>query len=457
MYSALRNPRPGMQVHAVPEAERTVDATGRRLPWGYEYGNNLTSGPGTGAGANPDTERREPIEKGPFGRSMRRTGSRASRSRSKTAEPRREEDRIRAENMAAEDAIFGSMRRTSAKEETRRDGREALGLGAEVDPNTPGTQQPATRAPAAVAAVQDGEPTEVMLFGFGENMQWAAIDFYERVSGGNILEDYERTPPGVRFDTKPSLGRQAAQKSLSRAAMRKKNTYRGGNHWIKITFDSSQAADLAISRQPHIIKGYNVSAAYYTGAGPTIDGPVPATQGGVHVEGELPPSFATGHAGADGSPNASSSTTATSATATQASRPPWGVPFGVHDSPASSSTMNSGERAGRPESPSTPTPAASQFRTESIAAKTQTQTPRRRRIEGATIPEGLREQKQIFAAKPAKASWSTIIGASEVIGSAVPRKEDGSFDWDRASLYWRLFFWIDTVFGTDFCGLKTDE
>jgi hypothetical protein len=29
--------RGGMQVHAVPEAERALDANGVRLPWGYEY------------------------------------------------------------------------------------------------------------------------------------------------------------------------------------------------------------------------------------------------------------------------------------------------------------------------------------------------------------------------------------------------------------------------------------
>lgn len=26
-----------MQVHAVPESERALDASGKRLPWGYEY------------------------------------------------------------------------------------------------------------------------------------------------------------------------------------------------------------------------------------------------------------------------------------------------------------------------------------------------------------------------------------------------------------------------------------
>jgi hypothetical protein len=29
--------RGGMQVHAVPESERALDASGKRLPWGYEF------------------------------------------------------------------------------------------------------------------------------------------------------------------------------------------------------------------------------------------------------------------------------------------------------------------------------------------------------------------------------------------------------------------------------------
>lgn len=31
------NLRGGMQVHAVPETERALDASGQRLPWAYEY------------------------------------------------------------------------------------------------------------------------------------------------------------------------------------------------------------------------------------------------------------------------------------------------------------------------------------------------------------------------------------------------------------------------------------
>ncbi|KAG9557040.1 hypothetical protein KCV04_g19128, partial [Aureobasidium melanogenum] len=68
--------RGGMQVHAVPESERALDASGRRLPWGYEFADAEIG------------RRREPEEKGPFGRSVRRRGF----SRSKTATPARKED-----------------------------------------------------------------------------------------------------------------------------------------------------------------------------------------------------------------------------------------------------------------------------------------------------------------------------------------------------------------------------
>ena len=79
--------RGGMQVHAVPESERYIDANGKRLPWAYERADGADI-----------TGRREPVEKGPFGRSMRRRGT--SRSRSKTAEPRKEEDRIKIETVS---------------------------------------------------------------------------------------------------------------------------------------------------------------------------------------------------------------------------------------------------------------------------------------------------------------------------------------------------------------------
>ncbi|KAK3063397.1 hypothetical protein LTR53_018926, partial [Teratosphaeriaceae sp. CCFEE 6253] len=45
--------------------------------------------------------------------------------------------------------------------------------------------------------------------------------------------------------------------------------------------------------------------------------------------------------------------------------------------------------------------------------------------------------EQALMPKPLKASWGTWLGASELIGTAVPRQQDGTFDHARASLYWR--------------------
>ncbi|CZT15661.1 uncharacterized protein RCC_01495 [Ramularia collo-cygni] len=438
MYSQFRNPRaPGVQIHAVPESERAVDSNGRRLPWGYDYS--------TTANAEA-SDRREPVDKGPFGRSMRRSRSGFSRSRSKTAEPRREEDRIRAENMAAEDAIFGSMKKiSSGKDEAGAEGAEKV-------------------ARAAHVAECESEPTEVFLYGFGEELQWAAIDFYERVSSGIILEDYERQPPGQRFDVSRSMGRNRAQKSLSRAAMRKKNKFAGGEHWIKVTFDSRKASELAISRSPHTIKGYLVYAEPYQGRGPTRDEPLFATQAGVQITSDvLPPSFST-----DDPFNRRSSESATmsSATATDGvrdqqqergqQRPPWGFVStnNLDDSPtASSSTFNN--NALSPRAQTTATPARSTG-FEQDALSDATPRPRGFRVEGAVRAVVL-PAEMALAPKTAKTSWTSWIGASEIIGSAVPRKENGTFDWDRASFYWQLFMFIDLWLGTDFCGMKGDD
>lgn len=439
MYS-LRGSRPlGMQVHAIPDAERFVDNTGRKLPWGYEY----TAGASIG-----DSDQQEEQEKGPFGRSTRRSRNNFSRSRSKTAEPRREEDRHRAENLAAEEAVFGSLRRAVLKEDGRRDIAD----------------HDAAMAAARALSDTELEPTEVLLYGFGADMQWAAIDFYERVSNGRILEDYDRQPPNSRYDASLALGRAAAQNTLSKAAMRKRNRYAGGKHWIKVTFESRQAAELAIASGPHIIKGYLVYAEPYQNRGPQRDEPVVATQAGVQVTSDvLPQSFSTNPM--EISPNRSSTLSSATATATGTSglaRSHQGVHrFSEEGSPTSSASTVRGsifpheQRAEPPPANAMARAHTSSFQVQADSSARQPQ-PRRTRIEGTTQAVVL-PADMALAPKQPKASWSSWMGAGEIIGSAVPRQEDGSFDWNRASLYWRIFFWIDLLFGTDFCGLRADD
>lgn len=395
--------RSGMQVHAVPESERYIDAAGKRLPWAYERADGADLGLGS---------RKEPVEKGPFGRSMRRRGT--SRSRSKTAEPRKEEDRIRSENVAAEDAIFGRLR---SEKETKVAGSGDAVAGAKKD--------------------EVKEPMEVLIYGFGEELQWAALSYYENVSQGIILEDYERQQPGSRQDLSRSYGRIAAQRSLTKASLRRKNMFAGGNHWIKVTFDSPEAADLACARSPHVIRGHLVYAEPYRGQGPSKDEALFATTAGAQVtSGALPKSFATN--GLNTSP--SSSETLTSATATNA-------PAGSQQPP------RMGSLGGAQRNPS------QDFTSMTSALDTRPNEAlqlRPGRIQGATRATLLPADLALMPKQP-KQSWSAWFGGSEIIGATVPRKEDGTFDYDRASFYWKLFYWIDVTFGFDFCGLKAEE
>jgi len=412
----------GMQVHAVPENERAYDSAGRKLPWAYDT---------AGTAASLEKESREPVEKGPFGRSMRRSRSGASRSRSKTAEPKREEDRLRAEQVAAEDAVFGSMRKV-VKEEGRG-AREALG---DVDPNVV-AQQPANVS----AAQEDQEVTEVMLYGFGRDLQWSAIDFYERVSDGNILEDYERVAPGQRYDLARSFTRSTARKSLTKDALRKKNRYAGGEHWIKVTFSSRQAAELACARSPHTIMGHLVYAEPYQGRGPARDEPVFASQAGAQItSSNLPLTFSTSTL--QDSPNGSSST-ATSATATAA--------IAGSEQPQALARQTQDVTTHASHAPENTTATGLQ------RLPRGTQQPHRRgRIEGVRSVT-LLPADQALMPKQSKQSWTAWLGASELIGTTVPKREDGAFDWERASLYWRVFNVLDRWFGTDFCGSRGDE
>nr|POE79640.1 nucleoporin nup53 [Quercus suber] len=417
--------RRGMQVHAVPEHERAYDgASGKRLPWGYSTIETSSNG---------DNERtREPAEKGPFGRSMRRSRSGMSRSRSKTAEPRREEDRLRNEQLVAEEAVFGSLRKV-VKDDGRRD---AL---LDVDPNTvAGTAQ---NAAASRSSEAEPEATEIMLYGFGTDLQWAAIDFYERVSNGYILEDYERQPGNRQtFETSRSYGRNSWQKSLGKAALRKKNRFAGGSHWIKVTFDSRPAAELACARSPHIIKGHMVFAEPYQGKGPGRDEPIRASQAGAQITSEnLPSTFS---AQVNDSPG--HSTTATSATQQTGFR-----------TEHSSTTLPDISAPSFHQPPTLPPASGSQLQSQQNA-QTSDLTHRGLRIEGATRAVLLPPERALMPKAP-KQSWVAWIGGSELIGTTVPKKEDGTFDWKAASYYWLLFYCLDYIFGFDICGLKTDE
>ncbi|KAL8963953.1 MAG: hypothetical protein Q9183_004819 [Haloplaca sp. 2 TL-2023] len=226
----MANGRP-MQVHAVPPEERAFDANGKQLPWGLEWADDHPNARG---------QKRHPVESGPFGRSTRRTGSsRLGSSRvTRTATPAKKDSLD----------VDGFMR--GLEEDKRR--AELYGEGAQTVVSNAALQQD------NIAHTASKEPVQVMLYGFSHPTQWAAVSFYERASGGMICEDYDRHPPAEarRIPTTFSSPGFGSRRALTTAEKKLSMSYKGGNSWIKVTFDSADAADRACQSSPHLIQGH---------------------------------------------------------------------------------------------------------------------------------------------------------------------------------------------------------
>lgn len=325
---------------------------------------------------------------------------------------------MRHENLAFEDSVFGKV-----KDERKSKDERAL---QPVDANV-------RAGPSAVVTV-DREPTEVILYGFGNEQEWAAIHFYESVSNGTIYEDYARNDPHDRFHN--SSYRVSTARSLSKAALRKKNAFAGGAHWIKVTFDSPEAADLACARSPHHIKGHLVYAEPYMGKGPAKDAPILASNAGAQITSDqLPMSFSTTAINQiQGSP---SSDTISSATATgQAPSQP---------------DFQRGNTAGNMDDPFTASRQLSRSKGPSQSQIVQ----RPLRIQGASRAVLLPADQAFVPAQPRWTVSRLLIGP-EIFGE-IPRKADGSVEWEKAGYYWRFWAWVDGIFGSDWCGLKDEE
>jgi hypothetical protein len=343
-------------------------------------------------------------ERGPFGKNTSRRGT----SRSKgTPGGKRVEDKEVIENWKAIDDIF-------VKAKKRDQERVPTSDAASAAPKTPA-----------------GAPTEVILYGYAEPYQWAAIEFYERVSQGIIYEDYEREPSNTKYDL--SLARSTTTRSrIPSDALRKVSRYHGGEHWIKVTFNSSQAADRACYASPHKLNGHLVYAERYRGTGPAEDAAIPATEEALRSVASSPlATTGTATAGVSATPAA----TGTSAT-------------------LSTETLDSGPAAW-------PSDAGTSTATLDSAAV------RGLRVRGAKRAVLLPADKALL---PAASLWQRTFGSwpvvgflfggasHEFIGSEVPRKDDGTFDWDKASMYWQFWATLDYyIFFANFLGLKGED
>lgn len=387
---------------------------------------------------SPDrAQRRIPEEKGPFGRSSsRRTGS-----RSKTQTPARtQSDKDAAENWRAIDDIFSRVKEQDAPEK-------------KTVPND---------APVGPITQKVGEPTEVILYGFPAAFQYAAIEYYERVSQGRIYEEYDRQPPNGKYNTSLSQLRSRTSMQLSAMALRKKNNYHGGNHWIKVTFDSEEAADRACYASPHVINGFLVHAELYRGTGPTEDKQIPATETAMRSLAASPQSSRTAAV-------QSSSLTVGGASPTKRASPAESSnTLQQHSSSTSTIPASPSDQLLR-QSHAPPDLTTSHMTSleQNSAAAAAAEKPLR--IRGAKRAVLLPADQALL---PTSTKWQQLLlllpliswffggggggaGGKQdggMVGSQVPRKDDGSFDWEVASFYWRLWFWLDGMLGTEFCG-----
>ncbi|KAL8839640.1 MAG: hypothetical protein Q9170_001646 [Blastenia crenularia] len=449
-YSA--NGRP-TQFHAVPPEERAYDENGNQLPWALEWPDDHPSARG---------QKKRAVESGPFGKSMRRKGSsRATR----TATPAKKEG-------SAVDGFLRGLEEDKRRAELYNEGRDSV------------SSQAALQQDSTTASVGK-EPVQVMLYGFSPSTQWAAIAHYEKASGGIICEDYDRHPPAEarRIPTAFSSPGTNLRRALTLTEKKLSMSYKGGKAWVRVTFDSAEAADRACYNSPRVLQGHWVYAELYTdGMIPNDDEPIPCRPEDREVglttpakplyvpshkttqslgpalarniqsqqrqaSATLPRPFtsnAAPHQNISQHPEAESESpsTASSATATATAPPPE----------AGSSTLRQrgSESQGRPNSGTAVSLPASQGSIQYM--RFFPDVPR-------TV---LRPESEAFLPQPSftqrTLNYLERLGLipGDVIGNLVPRTESGEFDWANASFYWRFFYWLDTSFGSDMCGLQDD-
>jgi len=239
--------------------------------------------------------------------------------------------------------------------------------------------------------------------------------------------------------------------------MRKINTYQGGEHWIKITFDSPEGAELACHYSPHIINGYLVHAELFRGTGPQSDVPIMAN-----------------------SPNTSGAGTMPARKPPQAQSQDFSTMPRMRRAPSSPEPQRHDNRVAEQGDADKSNGTAKTTGVDHLAgsfpgsgangqAKQDEQSaPKPLRIPTATRAVLLPASSALLPVPP----WTArtfghlpLIGAliggegshSDMIGGAIPRDQNGAFDWVKASLWWKVCWYLDKWFSTDMCGMKGDD
>lgn len=377
--------------------------------------------------------RRSAAESGSFGKSTRR-------SRSRTGTPARSRENP---TLAAADKLFGDWVSNQAAAPAQTVQRKSSGMMQEEA----ATQRPVTST-----------PVELILRGYRSyTQQYAAISHYESLAGA-ILEDYPREPPASQRRYKSELRDPAftRRRNLTADERALVNRADGGDHWVKVTFESREAAEAATFASPQRILGHLVYAEPYRGVPPTKDEACPDIEVVPdHPRSQSMPTVPT----TNGRKNFSGPTSFNSRL----------LDLSPPHSQSSSLTMDTGTISSSHASSATiteplPLPKATtssiepmEIRDEDSIFCRRIPTARRATIlpaEQALLPQQTMMQRVINAIPFIK--W---FGGS-MIGNEVPRTETGEFDWSKASLYWKLIWWLDAwigLFGGDVLNADKDD
>ena len=311
--------------------------------------------------------------------------------------------------------------------------------------------------------------------------EWKAISRFERIVAPSIIcEDYPREDPNLFLSSTSPFGFSKAavivHPNLSQDALKKSRVYRGGQHWIKVTFDSYRAAQKACSYSPVEIDGHLVFCGMCEGKPPFTDQPMLKGQDNSTRQQNanaqirsLTTSQSTGFL--SGKDSAVAGFERAIQTLPRSHTMPSGQfaqPQSQDDSSITSTTASSAT-ATATETPTSPTMSGLRSRSTpqiptqatSPNSGTMTRIPTAKRIVLRPITEALPPQptfsQRVLRTIPIL-NW--LIGSKDtsgdIIGEGPALKEDGSWDAERNGWYWNFWHEVDGWLGTDFCGIKDD-
>ena len=319
------------------------------------------------------------------------------------------------------------------------------------------------------------EPTQIIVSGFAPSTQWAAIDTYEKVSGGMICEHYARRPPDeLRRYPNTLTSSSIHPRELTNPEREMARHYAGGNSWVRLTCDSAEAADRAVEMSPQQVYGHWVYAELYNGTPPETDEPTPIReddqQQGSFTSLKPPPRLSqtlsaafSQHANNQQRLTNVFSTAIGMPVGTQANdqRPNGTLSSSSTESSATATALDHANLRNRhsPQTEENRSFSTNETHANASAAESNpammryfTDRPRTviRPATEAFLPQPTWTDRQVQWLR----HWGVIPG--DFIGNGPPLKENGDFDWSNATFYWRIWNWIDMHFKTNFCSLKDE-